>query len=123
MADQSVWRTWKPYAVLVAIAVAAIWWWNTQSPMAQLKDGSYDCIGVYVNESGKYEILTGSDGASYQGTATVQGGELVQLSGSSSLTASQLASLTMRKTGDSHFHVTDDPAVKMYNAVACDFAG
>lgn len=123
MATDSIWRTWKPYAAVVVVVVVGAWWWNSQSPMAQLKDGAYACVGVYVNDSGKYEILTDASGAAFQGTATIDNGELVYLVGSAPVAAEQLASLTMRKSGDSHFHVTDDPAMRMYNAIACDYSG
>ena len=53
LSEQSVWNTWKPYAIIGAIAVGGFWWYSSQSPMATLKDGAYDCVGVYVNESGK----------------------------------------------------------------------
>lgn len=122
MNEGSLWRTWKPYAVIAVIGIGAIWWWNSQSSFAALKDGAYDCVGVYVNESGKYEVLTDDSGNRFYGAATVQGGKVVELTGDSSLTSAQLSSLTVRTTGDSHFHVTDDPATRMYNAVACDYA-
>jgi hypothetical protein len=123
LSEQSAWKTWKPYAIIGAIAVGGFWWYSTQSSIATLKDGAYVCQGVYVNESGKYEILTKDDGSRYEGSATVREGDVVTLAGDSAMSASQIASLTLRSSGTSHFHVTDDPAVKMYNAVACDFVG
>lgn len=123
MANDSVWRTWKPYAVIAIGVIVAIWWWNSQSSFAQLKDGAYDCVAVYVNESGKYEPLTDSSGNRFYGSARVQAGNVVQLSGDTSVSSSQISSLTVRTKGNSHFHVTDDPVMHSYNAIACDFAG
>lgn len=123
MAEESAWRTWKPYAVIVVLAIAGIWWWSSQSSFAALKDGSYACQGVYVNESNKYEVLVDDAGGSYLGSARVSGGEVVSLSGDTPLSSAQVTSLTVRTTGDSHFHATDDPAMRMYYAVACDYSG
>jgi len=123
VAEVSIWQTWKPYAVIVVGGVVAIWWWNSQSSFAALKDGAYNCLGVFVNESGKYEVLVDSSGNRYYGTATVQGGEVVRLAGDNSFSSSELASLTIRTKGDSHFQATDDPAMHSYNAIACDYAG
>lgn len=123
MAEGSIWRTWKPYVVIAVLGIVAIWWWNSQSSFAALKDGTYSCLAVYVNADNKYEVLTDSSGNSYSGNATIQDGELVQLTGDTSMPSTQLASLTIRTTGDSHFHATDDPAMRMYNAIACDYAG
>lgn len=123
MAQESVWTTWKPYAVLAVIGVGGFWWWNTQSPLAALKDGTYACQGVYVNESNKYEVLVDDSGNRYEGSARVSGGVVVALSGNSALSPSDVASLTIRTNGNSHFHATDDPAMRMYYAIACDHAG
>jgi hypothetical protein len=121
--DESVWRTWKPYAFIVVGLIAATWWFNTQSSFAGLKDGDYSCVGVYVNESNKYERLVDDEGELYIGSATVRGGDLVALSGDTAMSASDVASLTVRSKGDSHFHATDDSSMSMYYAVACDHAG
>lgn len=123
MSEQSVWNTWKPYAIIGAIAVGGFWWYSDQSSIATLKDGAYACQGVYVNESGKYVVLTREDGSPYEGSATVRNGEIVTLEGDTAMSASEIASLTVRTSGTSHFHVTDDPASKMYNAIACVFKG
>jgi hypothetical protein len=56
-------------------------------------------------------------------SATVRNGALVDMAGETPLPSDQLASLTLRKSGTSHFHVTDDPAMHSYNAVACDYTG
>lgn len=122
MGERSIWGTWKPYAVIGVLFVAGFWWWNSQAPFAPLKDGAYDCLGVYVNDSGKYEILIDDAGSQLRATARVEGGELRALTGDTSLSSGQLTSLTMRTKGTTHFHVTDDPAIKMYNAVACDYS-
>lgn len=123
MTSESIWRTWKPYAVVAAIGIAGIWWYNSQSSIARLKDGAYVCQGVFVNASNKYEVLTAEDGSSYSGSATVSGGELTSLTGDSALSAADIAALTVRSKGDSHFHATDDPAMHSYYAVACDYDG
>ena len=121
--SDSVWRTWKPYALVAVIAAACVWWYTNQSSIATLRDGEYRCQAVFVNEAGKYEVLQDSTGQGYVGVATVQGGEVVGLSGASSLTRSELAHLTLRTKGNKHFHVTDDPAVHSYYAIACDYVG
>ncbi|GAA1233062.1 hypothetical protein JOF42_000791 [Microbacterium phyllosphaerae] len=123
MEERTMWRTWKPYAVLAVLAIGGIWWWNAQSPFATLQDGSYSCTGVYVNEDSKYEILVDSAGQRYSGTARVEGGELVELAGATPLTTTQISRLMLKSTGTTKFHVTDDPATKMYNAIACELAG
>lgn len=124
MSADSFWRTWKPYAVIVACLIGGYWWYSTQSSFAPLKDGAYDCQAVFVNEPGKYEVLVDEQGSRYSGiSATVSGGAVVEMSGDPALPADDLASLTVRKRGTSHFHVTDDPATHSYNAVACERTG
>lgn len=123
MNETSLWRTWKPYAAIAAIAIGGIWWWNSQSTLATLKDGPYNCAAVFVNEDGKYEMLTDDAGNRMYADATVDGGEVVALSADHALSTAELASLTVRTKGDSHFHMTDDPAMHSYNAIACDYAG
>lgn len=123
MAPQSIWQTWKPYAVIAVVVLAGIWWFNNQSSLASLRDGDYACQGVYVNESGKYEVVNDSSGGSVRGTATARDGKVVGLEGSTPLDSSTLASLIIHTKGDDHFLATDDPAVKMYYAMACDFMG
>lgn len=122
METKSAWRTWKPYAGIGAATLAAYWWFSSESSLAPLKDGSYECTGVYVNGSGKYEALTNDAGNRFYGEASIRDGELVSLSGDVALTSAQIKGMTMRTKGNSHFHVTDDPAMKMYDAVACDLA-
>ena len=124
MSEYSVWRTWKPYAAIAVVAIGAFWWFNNQSSLASLKDGQYDCTAVFVNSSGKYEILVDEAGTPYPpATAMVQGGDLVSLSSASALTSDQLDALTVKTRGNSHFEATDDPAAHSYNAIACDYAG
>ena len=122
MGAESVWRTWKPYVLIAVLAVAAIYWFTSQSSLASLKDGSYACTGVYVNESGKYEALTDETGRRLYAEATVENGKPVSLSSDVgvSMTKSEISELKMRTKGNSHFTVTDDHAVQMYDAVACD---
>jgi len=123
MSADSIWRTWKPYAAIVACLLGGYWWYSTQSSFAPLKDGAYDCQVVFVNESGKYEVLVDEKGSRYPAiSATVSGGAVVEMSGDRAISDDGLASLTVRKRGTSHFHVTDDPAMHSYNAVACDLA-
>jgi len=121
--DESVWRTWKPYAVIAALAIGGIWWWNSQSSFAALKDGPYNCTAVFVNADGKYEVLVDASGNRMYADATVDDGNLVALSADSALSSADLAQLTIKPKGDSHFTATDDPAMHSYNAMACDFAG
>lgn len=124
MSEDSIWRTWKPYAAVAAVIVGVTWWYTSQSSFANLKDGDYDCRAVFVNASGKYQIIADEAGNPYPAiSATVRGGALVDMSGDIPMPSDQLASLTMTKRGTSHFHVTDDPALHSYNAVACDHAG
>jgi hypothetical protein len=124
VSDDSIWRTWKPYAAIIAVVAAAIWWYTSQSSFAKLKDGDYNCRAVFVNESGKYQVLVDESGTPYPAiSAEIRDGRLAGMSGDSPMPADQLSSLTVRKSGSSHFHVTDDPAMHSYNAVACDYAG
>jgi len=124
VSEDSIWRTWKPYAAIAAVVAGAIWWYTSQSSIAKLKDGAYDCQAVFVNESGKYQVLVDEAGDPYPSiSATVRSGRLASMSGNTPMPADQLSSLTVRKSGTSHFHVTDDPAMHSYNAVACDYAG
>lgn len=124
MPEDSIWRTWKPYAAVVAALAAGIWWYTSQSSFAKLKDGDYNCRAVFVNESGKYQVLVDESGKPYPSiSGVIRDGRLAGLSGDSPMPADQLSSLTVRKSGTSHFHATDDPAMHSYNAVACDFTG
>lgn len=124
MLERSIWRTWKPYVALVVLAVGATWWYTSQSSFAKLKDGAYACTAVHVNASGKYEVLVDERGTPYSAiSASVRNGRLASLSGATPIPAAQLSSLTVRKSGNSRFHATDDPTMHSYNAVACDYAG
>lgn len=123
MDDDSVWKSWKPYAAVVAIVAGGLWWYTGQSSFAKLKDGDYSCQPVHVNASGKYELLVTDSGEAPAISATVFDGRLSDLSAASAIPSDQLSSLTVRKRGTSHFHVTDDPAAHSYDAVACDFSG
>lgn len=124
MQEYSIWRTWKPYVAMVVLAVGAAWWYTSQSSFAKLKDGAYACTAVHVNASGKYEVLVDEGGTPYPAiSASVRNGRLASMSGDTPMPADQLSSLTVRKSGTSHFHATDDPAMHSYNAVACDYAG
>ena len=122
--EDSIWRTWKPYVVIAAALALAFWWHTSQSSFATLKDGNYNCQAVFVTENGKYQLLADEAGNPYPTvSATVRSGALVDLAGDTPMPSDQLASLTLRTSGTSHFHVTDDPALHSYYAVACDYAG
>ncbi len=121
--NESIWRTWKPYAVIAVVGIGALWWWNSQSSFAALKDGTYDCTAVFVNADGKYEVLVDQAGNRMYADATVNDGNVVALSADNAASAADLATLTIKPKGDSHFTLTDDPALHSYNAIACDFAG
>lgn len=122
MGTYSVWRTWKPYAVIAALVVAGIWWWNGQSPAAQLKDGTYDCIAVFVNQSNKYETYVDDSGRYFTGYARVRNGEVTSYSAPDALGWISGAYIDVRKSGTSHFHATQDPAPHSYDALACDWS-
>ncbi|WP_144720137.1 hypothetical protein [Agrococcus jejuensis] len=122
MSEVSVWKTWKPYAVLAVVGVGGGWWYLNQAPFAPLNDGTYACTGVYVNESGKYETLTDAAGNGFSAEATVRDGVMTSLSGSAPFDG-QRADLVFHSRGTSHFHVTDDAATRMYYAMACDHIG
>lgn len=120
MAEDSIWRKGSTYVIIAVLAIAGIWWVTTQTSAVPLKDGLYKCEAVYVNADKKYELLTDASGNYYQGEATIRGGELVSLTGDTSMNAADLARLTVRAKGSSHFHATDDPAMHSYYAIACD---
>lgn len=123
MNEDSIWRKGWTYVILTAVAIAGIWWVATQTSALPLKDGDYSCQAVFVNEETKYEIVVDAEGGGYPGYATVQAGELSALGGDSDMNDSDLARLTVRTKGSSHFHVTDDPAMHSYYAMACDYSG
>lgn len=120
--NESLWRTWKPYAVIAAVCIGGIWWWNSQSSFAGLKNGAYSCTAVFVNAEGKYEVLTDQAGIRMSADATVRNGNLVKLSADTAMSSADLTKLTIKPKGNSHFTATDDPAMHSYNAIACDFS-
>lgn len=121
MSEDSIWRTWKPYAVIILIVAGAIWWYTNKSSFAKLKDGDYACKAVFVNDSGKYQILVDKSGAPLPAiSATVRDGRLSSLTGVTRMPTDQLSSLIVRKSGNSHFYATDDPAGHSFQAIACD---
>lgn len=122
MSSDSIWRTWKPYAVMAVLAIAGIWWWTAQSPAAQLKDGVYDCVAVFVNQSNKYEVYVDDSGRQFTGHARVQGGEVTSYSAPNALGWRSGADITVRKSGISRFHATQDPAMHSYDALACEWS-
>jgi len=81
-------------------------------------------MAVFVNDAKKYEVLTDHSGSPLPPvSATVLNGHVVNFSGGSPVPSDVVTSLIVRKSGRSHFHATDDPALRSYNAVACDYAG
>lgn len=121
MAEDSIWRKGWTYIIIMGLAVAGVWWVTTQSSALPLKDGRYSCQAVFVNADKKYEVLVDSAGNRMHGEATIRGGKLISLSADTAMSASDVARLTVRSKGDSHFHATDDPAAHSYYAVACDY--
>ena len=122
MSTDSIWRTWKPYAVIAVLAIAGFWWSNSQSPAVQLKDGVYDCVAVYVNQSNTYEVYVDDSGHQFAGYARVQDSEVTSYSAPNALGWRSGADITVRKSGSSHFHATQDPAMHSYDALACDWS-
>lgn len=118
--DASIWRTWKPYAIIFVLGMGAWWWWNSQSHAAASEDGNYQCQLVFVNAEGRYEALTDDSGATVERSATVSANEVVELEG---VPASDLARLGKRNEGVRHFLLSDDFAAHSFNALACDFTG
>ncbi len=103
MSSDSIWKTWKPYVFIAALVAIGAWWWNAQSPAAQLKDGVYDCVAVFVNESKKYEVYVDESGTHLAGDARVQGGEVRSYSAPNALGWRNGTDITIRKSGTSHF--------------------
>lgn len=119
---QPLWKTWKPYAIIAVVAVVGAWWWNTLSPYATLKSGAYDCIAVFVNSGGKYELLV-ADGQSFPGFARVENGEVTSYSTPNILGWSSGTESFVRSKGTKKFHATQEQAMHSYNALACEWSG
>ena len=115
------WKTWKPYAIIVAVAVVGSWWWNAMSPYATLKAGEYDCVAVYVNREGKFQLLVDGN-QSFTGYARVESGVVTSYSTPNVLGWSSGRSTTVRSKGTKNFHATQDPASHSYEALACEWA-
>ena len=120
--SESIWRTWKPYAAIVAVVIGGIWWFNTQSSFAGLKDGAYSCNAVFVNADGKYELLTDQAGNRMLADATVRDGNVVELRADTAMSSADLAKLIIKPKGNSHFTATDEAVAHSYYAVACDLS-
>ena len=124
MTSESAWRTWKPYAVIAIAGVGALWWWNSQSPVAALADGSYACTLVDIGSDGKYTLVTNSSGTLSEGAAEVQNGDVLQISAAGgSLT---LDGMTIQPRGTTHFRVFEGEVGALANpvgiAIACTLA-
>lgn len=122
MISKPLWKTWKPYAVVAIVAFGALWWWNAASPYATLKAGTYDCVAVYVNLEGKYELLV-ADGRSFEGHARVEEGKVASYSTPNVLEWSTDTQPIVRSKGTTKFHATQEQVVRGYNALACEWAG
>lgn len=124
MTSKSLWRTWKPYAMIAIVAVGALWWWNSQSPIAALSDGSYACTLVDIGSDGKYMQVTDSSGTLPEGAAEVQNGEVTQFSAAGAPLA--LDDVTIQPRGTTHFRVFEGHAGALANpvgmAIACTLA-
>lgn len=117
-----LWKTWKPYAFLAVGAIVGTWWWTTLSPIAGLKAGTYDCVAVYVNSQGKFELLV-ADGRSFAGHARVESGAVTSYSVPDVLGWKSGADDIIRSKGTKKFHATQEQAVHSYNALACEWSG
>lgn len=109
-------------AVLSVSSIAVLSACGSQSPAARLKDGVYDCVAVFVNQSNKYEVYVDNDGREFMGYARVQNGEITSYSAPNALGWLSGVELTVRNSGSSHFHATQDPAMHSYDALACDWS-
>lgn len=49
----SIWQTWMPFAAIAFGVVGVIRWYNSQSSIADLKDGSYVHYGARDHGAGK----------------------------------------------------------------------
>ena len=103
MTSENPWRTWKPYAVIAIVAAGALWWWNSQSPIAALNDGTYACELVDIGSDGKYSVVTDSSGTIPEGTAEVLDGVVVQISAAGG--SWPLSDVTIQPRGTSKFRV------------------
>lgn len=114
--------SWRTFAVIAALIVGAVWWWNNQSSVAELKAGTYDCVAVYVNAAGKYEVYVDAAGREFGGYARVVSGSVTSYSAPNALGWRSGAPLTLKKSGTTHFNATQDPATHSYDALACDWS-
>jgi len=122
--EDSIWRTWKPYAAIAAVLAGGIWWHLNLSSFATPRDGLYKCQPVFVASDGKYQIPVDSEGNYLpMSSATVRDGALVSFDGVSDIAPDRLSSVSLRSKGISHFHFPDSVSPRGYYAVACDYAG
>jgi len=122
MSTDALWRTWRRWVVIAVIVAASTSCSSTQSATAQLKAGVYDCVAVFVNQSGKYEMYVDDAGSQFTGFARVQGGEVTSYSAPNALGWRSDVEIVVRKSGSSRFHATQDPAAHSYDALACEWA-
>lgn len=124
MTSESIWRTWKPYAVIAVVGAGALWWWTSQSPAAALSDGTYSCTLVDIGSDGKYSQVTSESGALSEGTADVQDGKVVQIVAAGGTLA--LSDVTVQPRGTTHFRVFEGKVGALANpvgvAIACTLA-
>jgi len=67
-------------------------------------------------------LYVDDDGREFTGYARVQNGEITSYSAPNALGWLSGVELTVRKSGSSQFHATQDPAIHSYDALACDWA-
>lgn len=121
MSSRSIWLTWKPYAALAIALAIGVWWYQTHSPWVGLKTGTYDCLAVFADENGKYELLVDEQGAEMRATATVKENELASLTAETPMAADDLKRLIITRSGNSTFEAKDEAVPMMYYAFSCKF--
>lgn len=91
-------------------------------PVGQLREGVYDCVAVFVNQSKKYELYVDDAGREYTGFARVQDGKVTSYSAPNALGWRDDVEIVVRKSASTRFHATQDPAVHSYDALACEWS-
>lgn len=89
---------------------------------ANLQDGAYNCVAVFVNQENKYELYVDDFGDAFTGFARVEGGEVVSYSAPNALGWREGVTISVRKSGSSRFHATQDLASHSYDALACEWS-
>lgn len=118
----SLMRALSPPFVISVVVVAATSCSSAQLPAAQLKAGVYDCVAVFVNQSGKFEAYVDDAWSQFTGFARVQDGQVTSYSAPNALGWQSDVEIVVRKSGSSRFHATQDPAAHSYDALACEWA-